>query len=204
MACCICLETPKKDNPIFLLDCGCREGWFHMVCENRWLSFQQGMVRCPTCRRDVPMMINYSFWIEAGEDQQRLWYCLGLLLCETVMSRIFDIAIAPYQTLAILLLPFIIPSTSNMTTFIYHVYFNKSLQFVVYVYTRSDYIFSLSMYILIGYLYVFLLYYLHICIYIRNRYNNIRVNPLLPYAISSSVIHREVLMTTKGIPLALK
>lgn len=130
-SCVICLEEPEEGNPLYLLACGCRVAWFHCSCEYAWLS-QQRMFpyQCPTCRRITPMITNYSFSYWAGDDQKyfvhTLATCGAYTLYFTISSftqykHLYSLGL---QEIAILTLPFILPSWNDLSYYLFHMRFH--------------------------------------------------------------------------------
>lgn len=113
--CLICLEPAVPNNPLMLLQCGCRTSWFHESCEHLWISSLAPVasILCPACRRPISLKTNYCFAWTAGPDQLKLWVCgalgslelLYVLLAGTTTFYLFGC------TAYILLLPFWWPKT---------------------------------------------------------------------------------------------
>ncbi len=124
--CCICLESPKIDSPLKLINCGCKGAWFHDPCLHTWAGHARTLpYTCPTCRRIVPLKTNYSFHYQGGDEQQYLWHTLGLfvgeVICVLASSMRKELYILPFQTSAIFLQPFMMPSGQTYPYFLFHV-----------------------------------------------------------------------------------
>lgn len=87
--CVICLDGPLKDDPLHLIACGCKTAWFHRACQMRWMTntpvaIQQ--LKCPTCKRSVPMQYQYAYHASFGEAQQRLQRIFFLISAECLLA----------------------------------------------------------------------------------------------------------------------
>jgi len=123
--CCICMEGPSKKESIQLLACGCNSAWFHNSCEIDWIDSMQDEMPypCPTCRRVVPMKINYSFSYDSGEDQKYLWtvgYFFTGEACFIFIEK--SLFVLTCQSGMILLIPFIISTERPLSFYLYNVH----------------------------------------------------------------------------------
>jgi len=199
--CCICLDSASSANPLFLLACGCKSGWFHTPCEYQWMNSIDESPTCPTCRRDVAMKINYSFSFYAGEHQEMLWKVFALFLFEASISSYLSfylehILIFPLQSVSIAICPFIIRSEHTLHNYLLCVYARYISIFAYIVFENNIYI-SVRPLIALSYVYIFFIY-----LYtIKNR--NLEYNhPLTPYMISKEISH--VQSITKTPPSSAK
>ena len=208
-SCVICLEEPEEGNPLFLLACGCRVAWFHRSCEYAWVSQQHIFpYQCPTCRRITPMITNYSFSYWAGEDQKYLVhtlaacgaYTLYFTICSfTQYTHLYSLGL---QEIAILTLPFILPSWNDLSYYLFHIRFHLlstsfvySLAFLGPVEKREPiYFYS----VLVGYIHLSVLYIVFLHEWQNRPSFLIRQDPLNPYAISREVLHVDLI--TKAPP----
>ena len=206
-SCVICLENSEFNKPLLLLACGCRGSWFHEPCEYEWLSFQREFpYACPTCRRTIPMLTNYSFSYLAGEDQQYLYHTL---IIHIVYSLYFMVAtflhyrhlyVFAFQGGAILTFPFVVSSWNDMSYYLYHTRIHFILTSLIYSLSffespeKREGIYSISL--LFGYIHLAILYLLHFQeVYNRPNYL-LRRDPFAPYAISCELIHSELVTKT--------
>ncbi len=117
--CLICLDPIAPDKPLWLLNCGCKNGWFHPSCENEWLDSlprgHQARILCPMCRQPVEMKTNYCFAWTAGPEQARLWVAGVGLVAEFLYAAVgtylggHNLLYLPTSSALILLLPFVSP-----------------------------------------------------------------------------------------------
>ena len=137
--CCICLSPPSENSPLYLLDCGCKVGWFHQACEYEWLShipLADFSPRCPACRRPPKMKTNYSFSPFAGKPQKELWFTLFYTSVESSCSFFLLVKgiswawILPVQSLGICLIPFLKHSDSDLILYLKLIRAKYSLQLI--------------------------------------------------------------------------
>jgi hypothetical protein len=128
--CIICLDTPQIENPLYLLACGCKIGWFHDECKNNWLTHagqQSVTLHCPACRQLVSLKTNYCFDWRAGPEQNYLAYTLLLYIGEWVLSTSLWYSGAEYayilglQSTLILCLPFMFYTNKNIFFYLNHI-----------------------------------------------------------------------------------
>jgi hypothetical protein len=110
------MEPGIHDNPLIVLECGCKHSFFHIPCSNEWLGYARTdtLPTCPLCRGDVQMKTNYCFSFTAGEEQEFLWnslahvpitiYSYFLLVDNNVRLRF----LFPLETYLLLAIPFIL------------------------------------------------------------------------------------------------
>ena len=202
MACCICLEPPLPSNPLYLLSCGCKISWFHKSCEENWLSYiplaeEQWLTKCPTCRQNVPLKYNYSFSYYAGEEQRYLWITAILFLADIFISLYNNQKILALESSCIVLFPFIIRSTKDVSFFL----MSYRIRFMM------DYFLVVSSFPYIEKRFVMLQQYrlLHLIVLTWfTTYKKPHINPLTPFAISADVIHKDILELPKRVPNPLK
>jgi len=192
-SCCICLDCPSDSNPIHLLACGCRAAWFHQGCQDSWTdSLQLQPLICPTCRRPVPVKTNYSFSYYAGPDQRDLWHIGIAITGETLITLYISRAqILPYQTLSIMLLPYVISSNKTMDFYIKHVKLKYILQAIAILLSVYDTESTIPMIVFYGYWYTIMLHLFTYVSYVKER--PVRNDPCLPFAISREIIHIDTL-----------
>ena len=198
--CCICLETANVKESLKLIDCGCNSSWFHTPCENQWISLlEEFEYYCPICRRPVPLKTNYSFSIYSGDDQRYLWFIISMISIEiglTFNNRI--VWMYPFQSVGIISLPFVFPSDKALPFFLNHVVLHNAVNsfFAILTYYEKDsqdlfFDFCRS----IGGIHLFTLWCMSIF------YHSYQIDPLIPYAISREVKHRNEI---KGEHLTIK
>jgi hypothetical protein len=124
--CLICLENPQKQNPLFLLQCGCRTSWFHEECKKEWIKHINYPPKCPTCRRSIEFTVQYSFAFRDGMNQQFFWWSMNIFLVEVFMAIIFtwngyyQVLSLPGQSILILSIPYIFSSHHDLLYFLHH------------------------------------------------------------------------------------
>jgi hypothetical protein len=131
--CLICLEGPLEENPIHLLQCGCRTSWFHSSCETTWIQHLQlenlpsECPTCPTCRRDIEIRFQYSFFFQNGTNQKYFWWVMSLIGADIFMAFVLSLNgyyqafYLPSHSFFILAIPYISPSRYNLLYFLHHV-----------------------------------------------------------------------------------
>ena len=190
--CCICLDKATRNQSLQLIDCGCEGSWFHNSCEMEWMkNLEDFEYFCPTCRRPVPLITNYSFSIYSGSHQKYLWFVGALVSIEHVIC--FDnriVWVLPWQSMAFLAIPLILPSQRPLPFYLNHVLihniFNAMFAYMTY-YDRSGYDLYFEFCKSIGILHIVSILLVSIvpCGY--------AIDPLYPYAISREVKHRREL-----------
>jgi hypothetical protein len=194
--CCICLEDSFEET-IHLIGCGCKVAWFHVSCENKWLSSCEYPYSCPTCRRPVPMITNYCFSYTAGPDQKFLQIILASIGVETCIAFIHPDAWAlPLQSLAMLATPWLLYSERPLPFFLMCVYAKMFCQqlFMNLMMFGISYESSIKVVQNIGLLNIFVLYLSHYVSYMHKTDEFQYVDPLSPYAISRDVMHMVTLI----------
>jgi hypothetical protein len=187
-SCCICLDYPTSTNPIQLLACGCKCSWFHLPCEYEWLdSIQQFPITCPTCRRIVPVDTTYSFSYDVGEDQKALWHVGAAIAAEaSLMLLTQDAYILPFQSLSILFIPFVVPSSRTLAFFTTQLKIKYIFQGIIAAIWLNDAKALMPSIIFCGYWYTFVL---HMFVYILYKKEKRLCDPLESFAISRSIRH---------------
>ena len=184
-SCCICLEPPEKQRPLYRISCGCKVAQFHKPCENKWLETLNlnHTIKCFVCKREPVLKTNYSFSYETGENQKILWNSLGLFCIELPIAFYFKGNMLSLEGATIILFPFVFPSNKIHTFYLLHYILNVSLCAAsIYVtnmkITANDLIF-------IRFFHLVLMFF---TINIKND-----VNPLSPYIISRELTYADVI-----------
>ena len=182
MVCCICLEEPTSDNPLFLLSCGCKVALFHESCENAWMSNLQVNVPivCLICKREPVLKNNYSFSYEAGPAQKLLWDTAGLALLEIPLGIYYKTPLLSLQALYILSYPLIFPFRRNLVFFLMHYRIRVLIDCVIF--------FSYKELTALDIIIYRLLHILFLCFFIKKP----RINPLTPFIISREITHHKI------------
>jgi hypothetical protein len=191
IVCMICIDNPSKENPIYLLSCGCKQSWFHESCKNLWISKTEHPLCCPICKRKIQMKWNYCFSYFAGPYQKQLWHCAICFFFEFLYAIYYNFYSLPIFTISTLSMPFMISSPRTLRFFVNTVqlkYFIHSFYFI-YVLLLEKNILNINLNFLF---YSSIIQYLVVCI---NQMNDKRpsVDPLIPYAISCDVIYVSLL-----------
>ena len=175
---------------MYLIACGCKSGWFHVLCESQWLNAYKYPYSCPTCRRPVPFTTIYSIWYSSGEEQQFLHKTLKTVAAEIVLFGFQEkTAFLPSQTLAILTMPFIIQSNHTLPNFLRCIWVKNICQYL-FLSLMSDDV-SLSFIKYTGVIYIALICFSHYTQYMNRAIPYIVVDPLQPYAIYREIVHAE-------------
>lgn len=203
--CCICLSPPSENSPLYLLDCGCKVGWFHQSCENEWLDhipLADFSPRCPACRRPPKMKTNYSFSPFAGNPQKELWFTLVYISAESACAGFllfqgFSWAwILPIQSAGMGLIPFLKYSDSDLLFYLKLIRGKYSLQLTTLIFSLLFHIPLQSTYPIlekIGFGLYFLIFLFHVCrISAPPHERGPVVHPLTSFAISREIEHRAV------------
>jgi hypothetical protein len=192
-SCVICLDSPKDNDPLYLLACGCKTSWFHELCKNNWLSHQQSYIlHCPTCRRFVPMKTNYSFHWKAGPEQTYLVNTLILYFGEVFFSislQYSGVSYAftiPLESTLILCLPFMFYTEKDIFFYLNHI---RARSIFLCGYLLTSFLFfqknlNANIIIIPSILQTILLLITHLQQQVPTRH----INPLFPFAISREVI----------------
>jgi hypothetical protein len=187
--CCICLEGPEKEA-MFLIACGCKGGWFHGSCEDKWVDTYKYPYSCPTCRRPVPFKTVYSFLSSSGEEQKFLQRTLKAIVTEIFLFGFQEkTSFLPSQTIAILTMPFIIRSNHTLPDFLRCILVKNICQYILLGFTSNEVSLNLVKYM--GFVYIGLMYFSHYTQYMDRAIPYIVVDPLQPYAIYREVIHAD-------------
>lgn len=183
--CSICLDPPKKDDPLLLLSCGCNT-YFHKACETKWTDTLpiDTTIKCFICKREPIMKLNYCFSYYVGPAQQ--------LLCNTAILFTLEIPLALYyktwvigaQGLYIILYPFVAPFPYDLRYFLAQ--YNMTmiinlLLILLYKINMPETSITTYRFIHIGILSLF----------INNRN---KVSPLTPFVISREITHSKTVM----------
>jgi hypothetical protein len=185
--CCICLEGPEKDN-LYLIACGCKQGWFHASCEDQWLDTYKYPYSCPTCRSPVPLKTVYSFLSSSGEQQKFLQSTLKAVVTEIVLFGFQEKTyFLPSQTIAILIIPFMIRSNHTLPDFLQCIWVKNVCQYIFLSFITNEASLNLVKYT--GMLYIALMYFSHYTTQYLDR--TPVLDPLQPYAIYREVIHAD-------------
>jgi len=201
MACCICLETPTRKYPTYLIACGCAQGWFHKNCEEHWLnSIEDGVIpQCPTCRQRVPFKKVYSLAYESGLEQKTLHHASWLFCLELACYLSKGIYGSPICAIGLVSIPFVISTPYSLHYYVDVTISKLFLDIVLFLclMTQKDttfFIYSSSIVdIFCGALFMMQAITL-------NRRLHIKIDPLYPYLIQADVIHTQVLYSKKEIP----
>ena len=187
--CCICLEGPEKDH-LYLISCGCKEGWFHGSCEKQWLDIYKYPYSCPTCRRPVPFKTVYSFSYSSGEEQKFLHSTLKAFVAEIILFGFQEkTSFLPSQTLSIIVMPFIIRSNHTLPVFLRCIWVKNVCQYIFLSFITNE--ISLNLVKYMGIVYVSLMYFSHFTQYMDRGIPYIVLDPLEPYAIYRELIHTD-------------
>jgi hypothetical protein len=202
--CIICLEGPLAQNPLYLLACGCKVGWFHESCKNRWVDYelneytiQTNSLKCPACRRRVPFKTNYCFDWRAGPEQKRIWITGTFILNEICFGTglmVYNVGFGyfiPLQSLVILCLPFVFNTNRSIIFYFNHIkarsvliaFYNLTAFFMGNTFEKNAWrtFFHLMTPLTLQFLLLFLTHLQEVPL-------SYRVNPLFPFAISREVI----------------
>ena len=214
--CLICLDPVAEEMPLQLLDCGCKNSWFHPSCEHQWLSslhWTTARFLCPMCRRPIGMQTNYCFAWTAGPEQLKLWFAAGGLGLEVLYvasglllgaSRSI-LALSSCSTL-ILILPFVSPRLIwTFDGYVFHLLvhlYGEAAVAIALLTQPTSFSQILDFQLFFSGLHFFLLYLVHIIEH-RNQWH--RPGNLADlfdcYAISREIHHVRVLEATTGLPV---
>ena len=185
MVCCICMEPGIHDNPLIVLECGCKHSFFHIPCSNEWLGYARTDIlpTCPLCRGDVQMKTNYCFSYTAGEEQEFLWnslahvpitiYSYFLLVDNNVRFRF----LFPLETYLLLAIPFILKNNIRYTNYLYAFRMSTCIELLLGQNVNSFHFVCLLKYTILVY-----------CLYYSYKKRNAFADPLLDYVISREVL----------------
>ena len=202
--CCICLEnTLGPGDSMTLLACGCKVAWFHTTCEANWIENTEFPYTCPTCRRAVPMITNYSFFYYAGDDQKHLWHIVGAAAIEAFLLYRTTTAI-PIQTACILATPFIIVSNRELPYFLGIVQAKMIVQVILFYFNKVLAIPTEDSYPIVsnfGFTLILLMFAQHYVDYFSRSVDYIHADPFTPYAISREIKHAGLITKPPPDPL---
>lgn len=209
--CIICLEEATPDNPLWLLKCGCKTGWFHSSCEGMWLSsITSGSILCPACRRVVQLKTNYCLIYTAGPEQFRLWVCsLGLTgelfyACVGAALGYRNLLYLPASSAILLTLPFVSPRLIwTFDNYVIHLLIHFGLEssiFFLCFLQNSPYHQVIDLQLISAGLHFFIIYLIHI-VECQNAGRLVKTYQDLfsPYAISREILHADILFAIEPI-----
>jgi hypothetical protein len=205
---------------LYLLTCGCQIAWFHQTCELTWINHIQAEdfpPRCPTCRRRAEFRLHYSLWWSDGINQKYFWWSLFLIGLDTFVAGLFaykkgltQAFYLPLQSSFILVLPFVSKSRHDLLYFLHHVryhYLVFALSWVYHVFKYKQYKHlyedsTVNLLIFAGFIHIVTL----VLQEIRNywSYDHYHMNPLTPFVIGYTFLHKDVLHFRKSSPSALE
>jgi hypothetical protein len=194
MTCCICLESPSRKDPTYLLACGCSQSWFHATCEGSWLNSLHLYEKtyCPTCRREVPFQTIYSFARESGPEQRLLQNMGIVFLIETALYASKGLYHSPLTLVFVWGIPFIIRSKYDIHYYMSYTASKVICDYILFIhsmYENNIEIFtSRCIQINICYMIFMLIHALAM-----NRSIKQRCNLLESYIISRSILHSKLL-----------
>ncbi len=217
--CVICLDGPLEDRPIHLLQCGCRTAWFHSSCETIWIQHLQPEdfpPKCPTCRREVQLRLQYSFRFHAGVNQKFFWWVFSLIGADMFMAfvlslnELYQAWYLPSHSLLILSLPYVFSSRHDLIYFLHHVRY-RYLAFAaswfihIFKYKKMYTIFpdnTLNFLIFASTIHVISL----LCQEIHNycSYDHYRIDPNIGFVTGYICLHSETLLFRKGPSVSLE
>lgn len=188
--CCICLDPPKKANPLYHLSCGCNVALFHKSCENEWIHSLTAFtpIKCLVCKRDPVLKNNYSLSYHTGENQKFLWQCMGVFCLELPIGIHFKSWVIGAEGASFLLFPFVFPCTQPHIFYVLHYIFNMSLYLLLAFIT--DFEISAQTLIIIRSVHLITMFFSINC---KNS-----VNPLLSYVISRDITYTRIIYLPKS------
>lgn len=192
--CLICLDGPQKNSPLNLMFCGCNSSWFHEQCEKTFIDNTTVPLQCPVCRRNFSMKTNYSFSPFAGDEQKNLYITLCLFSFEIFYSSYYSFILLPVETFVVLCIPFMIRSGKSLDYFCGQIKAKYILQYILMLYKMYSEGYSFLVNPIDLYHSFFLLGIVQITVLLPCQLIHaslIQTDPLLPYAISREIIHKE-------------
>lgn len=206
--CIICLDAPLQENPLLLLACGCKTAWFHRSCQISWMIHVSYPLKCPTCKRLVPLALHYAYHPSFGKAQQKLRMIFLLGVAESFLAislwgqykiqtgmNVPELFILPIQSILLLNLPLILHSQYDILTAINHVCYKNAFQILYLVFYHSRrglYPFlnipnTANILILLGFLHT-LIFFMQI---LESRYGRHlqAINPLTPFLVGYDTIY---------------
>jgi hypothetical protein len=183
--CCICLDPPKKANPLYHLSCGCNVALFHKSCETQWIQSLSALtpIKCLVCKREPNLKDNYSFSYDTGENQRLLWQCMALFSLELPLGIYFNTWVIAAEGTTIILFPFIFPCARPHIFFVLHYIFSTTIYLIV-AYATSFQLNSHDL-ILVRLVHIISMFFSINCMN--------RVNPLSSYIISRDVSYARII-----------
>ena len=213
-SCLICLDGPQEENPIYLLSCGCKTAWFHRSCQMNWMSHitSQYPLKCPTCKREVPMHLHYAFHQSFGLAQRKLYVITFLCAAESFLAlslwfqytfetgmQLPETLLIPTQSLILFYLPMIVHSEYDLLRAMKHVYYKNGIQviYLIFYYFRRGWYNILSLPNHITFLVCMGL--LHIVFFgaqiLESRYSRRvqYIHPLTPFLVGYDTVYADML-----------
>lgn len=217
--CIICLESPLENQPLQLLTCGCRTSWFHPSCEKTWIQHIHPIdfpPKCPTCRREVDFMFQYSFRFQDGLNQKYLWWTSSIFGIEVCIASVLSLDgfhtgwILPAQTMLIVSIPFFIQSRHDLLYFLHHLryrYFSLTVSWLIHLYKFQKLLFvypdtTVNLLVFFGALHVLCLLIQEIGNYCSH--DHYRIDPFISFVVGYDLLHKEVLPFRKTPSSTLK
>lgn len=155
--CLICLDGPQVENPLYLLNCGCKTSWFHRSCQMSWIEhnpLSHLPITCPTCKRPIQIQLFYEFDPSFGEAQRQLRLCSALVAAESFLAVCLwfqyttatgmdlpEVLLIPCQSILLFYLPNILHSEYDIMTSMKHVFYKNAIQvfYILFYQLRSKY-----------------------------------------------------------------
>jgi hypothetical protein len=214
--CIICLDAPQKQNPLFLLTCGCRTAWFHDTCEKEWMEHLTYPPKCPTCRRIIEITLQYSFAFHHGINQQYFWWIASLFCIEVCMASTFTFSDyyqvwnLPCQSIFILSIPYISSSKNDLLYFLHQLRYRYIVFVIAWFIHIIKYKKLISLYpdntfnmlIIVGAVHVFSLIIQEFQNYCSPFHYS--VDPHTAFTIGYTFPHKEILLFRESSPIPLK
>lgn len=190
--CCICLDPPQKENPLYHLSCGCNVALFHKSCENQWLQSLPTFtaIKCLVCKREPVLKNNYSFSYNAGENQKILWQTMAIFSLELPLGFYFKTWVIGAEGASILLFPFVFPCSQSHIFYVLHYIFSTMLYLLASY--LSDFKISSQELIIVRFVHIISMLFSIRC---RNS-----VNPLLSYIISRDITYARLVYSSPSLP----
>lgn len=134
--CLICLDGPKRNNPLRLLDCGCSTPWLHTSCEKEFVSFYLhcNSFICTVCKRHFKYNIVYSFNPSHGKNQQDLFFTFILFCFEVIYSTYYNNILLPLISIFLCSIPFFINPCDTIFYFFYQLKIKYLINLSVFLY----------------------------------------------------------------------
>ena len=181
--CCICLDPPKQEDPLLLLSCGCNT-FFHKDCETKWTDTIpiNTPIKCPVCKREPIMKVNYCFSYDAGPSQKFLFSTAIIFSLEVPLGIYYNTWIIGAQGLYIILYPFVAPFPYDITYFLLQYIATMIVNLIILLMyntqtTASDIIIYRSLHIAVMFFFI---------------NNKLSIPPLTPFVISREITHSKI------------